>query len=107
MQVVTREELLDMIRVLGEELRSGVTRAMESAKLPAYYTRAEAAEYLRISPSKLDRLTAEGRLRRAKLGDSTGSAVLYRKVDLDAYVESQLELDKAGAQKAAKRIRLN
>jgi excisionase family DNA binding protein len=107
MEVVTKSELTEVIIQLGEDLRAGITRAMEMAKHPAYYTRAEAAEYLRTSPSKLDRLRAEGRLRRAKLGDSTGSAVLYRKVDLDAYVESQLELDKAGAQKAAKRIRLN
>jgi excisionase family DNA binding protein len=107
MEVVTRDELLEVLYELGEELRAGIARAMELAKLPAYYTRAEAAEYLRISPSKLDRLTAEGLIRRAKLGEGTGCAVLYRKVDLDAFVESQLELDKAEAQKAAKRIRLN
>jgi excisionase family DNA binding protein len=107
MQVVTIEELLDMIRVLGEELRSGITRAMEIAKLPAYYTRAEAAEYLRISKSSLDRYTQSGKLRHIKLGDGPKASVRYRKADLDAFMEEHLVMDEVTARRAAKKMRLS
>lgn len=55
-----------------------------------HMTRKEAAEYLRVSMRKLDYLAEQGLLRRCKLGDGKRARVLYRRKDLDDFVESQL-----------------
>ena len=52
--------------------------------------RKEAATYLRISLRKLDYMAEQGMIRRCKLGDGKRACVLYRKKDLDEFIESQL-----------------
>jgi excisionase family DNA binding protein len=70
-------------------------RAAGNAGAPSspkqYFTREEAAEYLRMSVARLDKLAARGDIRRARLGDGVKPSVLFRKRDLDAFVESHLE----------------
>lgn len=53
-----------------------------------FLTAYEAAEFLRISRSTLDRLAAAGEIVFSKLGDSQTSKVLYKRADLEAYVDS-------------------
>ena len=59
---------------------------------PQFMTRAEAANYLRLSIRKLDYLAESGELEFVKLGKSRakGARVLYRRGDLDRYVEENL-----------------
>ena len=56
-----------------------------------YFTREEAARYLRMSVRKIDSLAAAGEVRRAKLGEGDRSGVLFRRRELDEFVESCLE----------------
>ena len=50
--------------------------------LPLLLTRLEAAEFLRLSPRKLDQLTASGELPRVKIG----TAVRFCRDDLEKFV---------------------
>jgi len=50
-------------------------------------TRKEAATYLRLSLRKLDALSASGNLRRVKFGEGQRARVLFRKKDLDTFIE--------------------
>ena len=101
MEVVTHEELREIITDLGEELRASVAVASANACAPEYYTPGEAAVYLRMSRAQIDRLVLSGELRRAKLGEGKKASVLFRKCDLDEFVERRLECDGKGARKAA------
>ena len=56
-------------------------------------TRKEAAEYLRLSLRKLDALAAADQIRRVKLGEGKRGRVLFRRTDLDAYVQDNLSVD--------------
>jgi len=94
MEVVTANELAAyfdkltaVIEGLGAQLRT--REATETAK--AHLTRVEAAEYLRLSVPQLDVLARQGRISRAKMGPDQGSRVLYRRKDLDKYVEECME----------------
>jgi len=66
-------------------------------------SRAEAAEYLRISIRKLDYLAESGELKLIKLGEGKRSRVLYRRKDIDDFVESNLVSDRKEAAKAARK----
>jgi excisionase family DNA binding protein len=66
-----------------------------------YFTRPEAAEYLRISIPQLDNLAREGEIVRAKFGVGPRARVLYRLQDLDAYVEAHLETSKGDSYESA------
>ena len=67
-------------------------------------TRQEAANYLRISLRKLDYLSHSGQIPYVKMGPRKvkGVRVLFRKRDLDAYVEKHLVAAKASSPKAKK-----
>lgn len=80
-----------------ETLTAAVVATVRKAH-QRHFTRDEAAEYLRISARKLDAETTAGNIRRAKLGDGRQGAVVFRRRDLDAYIESRLELDAATAE---------
>ena len=67
-------------------------------------TRKEAADYLRISVRKLDYMAEQGIIRRCKLGDGKRARVLYRKKDLDKFVESQLSSSRADIEIEVARI---
>ena len=109
MQVVTPEELADALNRITGAFEAGLAKIATQAcgKQQEYFTRAEAAEYLRISHASLDRLAATGEIRRAKLGVGAKTTVLYRKCDLDIFVESRLESDKNGARHIARQIKLS
>lgn len=55
------------------------------------YDRSSAAEYLSISQSMLDKLVSEGAIRRT----FAGTKPLFRRVDLDAFLEKELTVDSA------------
>jgi len=80
------ERLLGAVETVGLRL-SGVSG---DGRVQEYFTREEAAEYLRMSVAKLDQLAARGEVRRAKLGDARKSSVLFRRGDLDTFVEGCL-----------------
>jgi len=67
-------------------------------------TRKEAARYLRLSVRKLDLLAAKGEIRRVKLGDGKRARVLFRRRDLDAFVEANLSVDNADIEREAAEI---
>jgi excisionase family DNA binding protein len=54
----------------------------------SYFDRPEAARYLRVSLRTLDRLRAEGKLRACR---PAPDRAVFRRADLDRYMESQLE----------------
>lgn len=81
------ERLLGAVETVGLRL-SGVP---EDGRVQEYFTREEATEYLRMSVAKLDQLAARRDVQRAKLGAGQRSSVLFRKRDLDDYVQSHLE----------------
>jgi len=56
-------------------------------------TRQEAATYLRLSLRKLDALSTNGELRRVKLGEGQRARVLFRKEDLEAFIQANLSDD--------------
>ncbi len=53
--------------------------------VPLLFTRLEAAEFLRLSPRKLDQLAASGELPRIKIGTS----VRFCRDDLEAFIASR------------------
>lgn len=65
--------------------------AANDTPLPALLTTSEAAHYLRLSAPTLERLrvTGEGPPF-IKLGSGRTSRVVYRRVDLDAFVTARL-----------------
>lgn len=80
------DELLGTLINEVKALRATVETAGRNATMPReYFDREEAAQYLRISIAKLDREAAQGKIKRAKLGDGQTAAIIYRKCDLDAY----------------------
>lgn len=95
MKVVTHDELAEVLRQLLQSINSLPERLKTASGENAqeYFTRDEAAEYLRMGTTKLDALTAQGQIRRAKLGDGPRVQVLYRRIDLDSFVVSWLEID--------------
>lgn len=98
-ELVTREELdliADRISASFEAVVSRMTGASPQTTRD-YFTREEAAEYLRMSTRTLDTLASQGDIRRAKIGNGAKCGVLYRRVDLDAFVEQRLGIDKRTA----------
>ena len=71
---------------------------------PQIMTRAEAARYLRLSVRKLDYLAESGELRYVKLGKGKRARVLYRRKDLDEFIEANLVCDREEARKTARRV---
>lgn len=53
-----------------------------------YFTRAEAAEYVRLSEETLKAAIYDGRLRAKKSGKGGGGRVLIARADLDAWFEA-------------------
>lgn len=101
MEVVSNQELAEYFeRLTGTIEGLGAKLAPPgNGSAQEYFSREEAAEYLRMGTTKLDAHTKAWDIRRAKLGDGPKATVLYRKKDLDAFVESRLEMDKAEARK--------
>ena len=100
MEVVTHDELVDAIEGLKAALMDGLAEVAEKAgNEQVHFTRDEAADYLRISTASLDRRATDGDIKRAKLG---GGTVIYRRCDLDACIEANLEADKRDAQRFAR-----
>lgn len=75
--------LLDAVESLGSRL--GVRGGAEYRE---YMTRKEAADYLRLSVSKLDQLAAHGKIVRCKIGGGSSASVLFRRRELDKFVEA-------------------
>ena len=100
MEIVTPKELEQVIERLAESLTAEISRLVTVSAPQQYFTRPEAAHYIRVSLRSLDSFTATGEIRRAKLGDGQKSAVLYRRRDLDGFIESRLEIDKAEARRS-------
>jgi excisionase family DNA binding protein len=107
MEVITKDELTDVLKELREVFEVSLQQALAASRAPEYYTRAEAAKNLKISESSLDRRTQSGELRHIKLGDGPKASVRYRKADLDAFMEAHLVMDEVTARRAAKKMRLN
>ncbi len=55
------------------------------------FTRHEAAEFLRLSVPQLDNVARRGEIQRVKFGQGPRARVLYRRQDLMAYVDANLE----------------
>lgn len=107
MEIVSNAELREFITHLGEKLEAiprQLARILSDTDPQVYFTKQEAADYLRLSASSLDRFVSQGRLRRVKLGEST-SAVLFRREDLDRFVCEHLELDNNAAIDIARQLR--
>ena len=103
MEVVTNAELAEYFERLMHAVESSAGRNGQGDGPPReYFNRREAAAYLRIGTTKLDELTKAREIGRAKMGDGPKATVLYRRKDLDAFVESRLELDKAEIRKIAR-----
>jgi hypothetical protein len=105
MEVVTHTELADAFNELRESIEALGSKlgAPGDGARQEYFNRVEAAEYLRMGLSKLDDLTRRGLIRRAKIGDGEKAQVLYRRIDLDSFVEDSLEMDKYEARKHGQR----
>lgn len=56
-----------------------------------YFNRAEAAAYIRHSVPQLDNLARRGEVKRVKIGEGPRSRVLYRRQDLDDFMERHIE----------------
>lgn len=100
MEVVVPQEMaaaIDRLREVLEERFITLTSSVRARPEQNYFTREEAAEYLRMSPRMLDSLSEAGEIRRAKLGEDRKSKVLFRRVDLDSYVEQKLQMDAQSA----------
>ncbi len=54
-------------------------------------TRQEAADFLRLSVSQLDTLARRGEIRRVKFGEGPRARVLYRREDLETYVDAHIQ----------------
>lgn len=76
---------------------------VQNRQQPEIMSRAEAADYLRISIRKLDYLAESGEIKLIKLGEGKRSRVLYRRKDLNEFLESNLVCDQKEAAKAARR----
>lgn len=57
-----------------------------------HFTKSEAAQYLCLSTQEIDNLCFRGELQRAKLGDARQSRVIFRRCDLDDFVERHLQV---------------
>jgi excisionase family DNA binding protein len=79
-------ELAVELKALRQCLEHG-----QAGKDGALFTREEAAEFLRLSVPQLDNLAREHKITRIKIGEGPPSRVLYRKRDLDAFVEANIE----------------
>ncbi len=62
-----------------------------SAPLPTYFTRREAAAYVRLSEETLKVAIQEGRLRAKKSGKGGGGRVLISRADLDAWFDGMID----------------
>ena len=76
---------------------------VQNRQQPEIMSRAEAAEYLRISIRKLDYLADAGELKLIKLGEGKRSRVLYRRKDIDEFITSNLVSDRKEAAKTARK----
>lgn len=62
-----------------------------STTAAAYFTRREAAEYVRLSEETLKAAIYDGRLKAKKSGKGGGGRVLIKRADLDAWFESMAD----------------
>lgn len=105
MEIMSNAELSALFSEMNQHLvaiRNALLEHASSDSIKAYFTREEAAEYLRMSTRNLDELSRMGDIRRAKLGTGKSGGVRFRRIDLDAFVERQLEMDKSAARTHAK-----
>ncbi len=65
---------------------------MEEAKSPLL-TREEAAQYLRLSVSQLDKIARSGLLKRIKFGEGPRARVLYCADDLNHFIDAHRSAD--------------
>ena len=74
------------IDALGERLAAvdGVPKVV--------YSREEAAQYLGISVPQVGVLAARGELARVKMGEGGRSRVVYRRADLDAFINARVQM---------------
>lgn len=77
------EQLLGSI----ERLSMNVRGAIEKETNKRYLNRKEAAEYVCVRVAKLDKLATKGVIRKAKFGCGKSATVVYRREDLDEFVE--------------------
>ena len=80
------ERLLGAVEAVGLRL-SGVPG---DGWVQEYFTREEAADYLRVSKRKLDSLFAKGILPHVKTCHGERGGVLFRRKDLDAFAEERV-----------------
>jgi len=94
MNLVTHEELGAILDRWTEALEAWRADLVRSAggEPQQNFTREEAAAYLRMGLRTLDRYAAKGLLRRVKIGEGPKATVLFRRVDLDAFLEDHTEL---------------
>ena len=59
--------------------------------MSAYFTRTEAAEYMRVSIDVITRAIHAGRLRAKKTGEQGGGNYLISRADLDAWFEGLVD----------------
>ena len=103
--LVTTEQLEAAVARLTAAIQESAASSASGA-LPAqvYFTKDEAAQYLRMSTRNLDLLTVAGDIRRANVGTGGKKAsVLYRRVDLDAFVDARMELDRHEVEQQVRR----
>ena len=74
-------------RALNALIRSDGINAL-AVDSQRYFTREEAAQYLRISVETVKRAIYGGRLRAKKSGENGGGKYLISREDLDAFFES-------------------
>lgn len=74
-------------RAFNAVVRSGAINAL-AVDSQRYFTREEAAQYLRISVETVKRAIYGGRLRAKKSGENGGGKYLISREDLDAFFES-------------------
>lgn len=93
LKIMSAEEMAEhfarvekQIDALGERLAAvdGVPKVV--------YSREEAAQYLGISVPQIGLLAARGEIARVKMGEGGRSRVVYRRADLDAYINARVQV---------------
>ena len=105
MELMDRDELDRRLDGLEQKL-GGLAHAVATDEPQQYFTKREAAEYLRVSKATVDRLRGAGKLQASRISDGPKPMLIFRRCDLDGYVEHQLELDNDGVRDKARGIKL-
>jgi excisionase family DNA binding protein len=92
LNVVTMEEFQAALGEVVHQVRE-IAAALHGVEVQAareFMTKAEAAEFLRVSLAYLEELIAAGEIPRAKLGDAQRGRVLLRVEDLREFVRRRM-----------------